>query len=95
MAPARPSLRHCESRLLAIYILYLLFRFAHFLLEVPTVRMIENALCHQHVESSSVPSVPAAAAFDESMCKGAAVQDKLANILGWKLSLDALPGIAH
>jgi hypothetical protein len=68
---------------------YFLFRFAYYLLEVPTVGMIEYAVCHQqldHVNSMST-------ALDEAACRTPPVQEQVARIVGWKMSFDAVPGV--
>ncbi|SMQ53072.1 unnamed protein product [Zymoseptoria tritici ST99CH_3D7] len=64
--------------------MFLLFRFAHFLLEVPTVRMIEHAICHERIQSVDP---------DESACKTALIQRQVSNVLGWKICCDAIPGV--
>ena len=74
------------------YILYLLFRFAHFLLEVPTVRMIEHAVCHQQLNRVGLDAASMLPELNEKACKTAAVQEQVARIVGWKMSFDAAPG---
>ena len=75
------------------YILCLLFRFAQFLLEVPTVRMIEYAVCYQQLNHVGLGAAPIAPDdLNEKACKVAVVQEQVARIIGWKLSFDAAPG---
>ena len=75
-----------------LYVQYLLFRFAHFLLEVPTVRMIENAVCHQQLDHVRLELFSKLTEPDEMVCKTALVQDQVARIVGWKMAFDAVPG---
>ncbi|KAJ4292766.1 hypothetical protein N0V90_009429 [Kalmusia sp. IMI 367209] len=74
--------------------LYLLFRFAHFLVEVPTVRMIEYAVCRQQMSGidSLTKTIRLMAELDEKACKSATVQEAVAHVVGWKISFDAAPG---
>ena len=74
------------------YSVYLLYRFAHFLLEVPTVRMIELSICYRHFQSVRPNATLVVSGFDEMDCKTAVIQQQVALIVGWKLSFDALPG---
>ena len=75
------------SPFFVLYSLYLLFRFAQFLLEVPTVRMIEYAVCHQRLNGVALFGL------DEAACKASNIQEEVARIVGWKLSFDAIPGM--
>ena len=56
------------------YFLYFLYRCAHFLLDVPTVRMIEYTACHQQLDyvQSSAFSMPTD--LYEAVCKKPAMQ---------------------
>jgi len=82
-----------KSRLWILYILYLLFRFAHFLLEVPTMRMIEYAACHQQHHRLGSDAISMLAELDEAACKTATVQEQVTRVVGWKMSFDAIPGV--
>lgn len=75
------------SHLWVPYILYLLFRFAQYISEVPTVRMIEYAACHRLSDRAMIGAV-----LDESDCKTTAIQDTISWVMGWKMSFDAAPG---
>lgn len=67
------------------FALYTLFHFTVTLLEVPTVRLFEHATCVRHFKDRGV---------DEAECKSAGIQNTLASIVGWKLTLDACAGRA-
>lgn len=76
-----------------LYILYCLFRFAQLLTEVPTVRMIEHAVCHQQLDRMGLDMASLVPGLDEKACKVANVQEQVARIVGWRLSFDAVPGV--
>ena len=82
-----------QSPLWIPYILNLLFRFAHFLLEVPTVRMIEYAICHRHVDEAKLEATAIVLKVNDASCKTAAIQGQVASTVGWKMSFDAIPGV--
>jgi MFS family permease len=65
------------------FLLYTLFAFVTILLEVPTVRLFENAICNRYHGKAT----------EETMCKTATIQRKLAYVVGWKTSLDSLAGL--
>ena len=73
------------------FILYNALSFATLLLEVPLVRLFERSICNRHYQrSDTAPDV--GGDVDESRCKVAAVQDKLATMVGWQLAFGALAG---
>ena len=65
------------------YFLYLLFRFAHSLLEVSTVRMIEFAVCHEQSHDTSP--------LYKSDCNTVVVHEELARAFEWEMCFDAVP----
>ncbi|KEY64049.1 Sat21 [Stachybotrys chartarum IBT 7711] len=75
-----------NTHLVLPFILYLLFRLSHFLLEVPTVRMIELAACHQHLRLDHGP-------LNEAACKTPPVQEHVSLVVGWKMTFDSIPGL--
>ncbi|UPK93467.1 hypothetical protein LCI18_004402 [Fusarium solani-melongenae] len=75
------------------FLLYLLFRFAYFLVEVPTVRMVEHATCHQQLDGRELGLVSLLTDFDEERCKTVPVQQQVSSIIGWKMCFDAVPGL--
>lgn len=81
--------------LYALYALYGLFRFAQFLLEVPTVQMVEVAACHQFLNRKNdvIGTVFEMAKIPDSACKAVPVQEQISRVIGWKMSFDAIPGM--
>ena len=79
------------SPIVGAFILYNVLSFATLLLEVPLVRLFERSICNRHYQGSdTIPDV--GGDVDESLCKVAAVQDKLATVVGWQLAFGALAG---
>lgn len=80
------SSRRHHLRLLycCIFILKLCVQFSSALLELPLVRLIERAVCRSYLDIN-------ADEIDERPCKVPSVQDKVAFILGYKSTFDALP----
>jgi hypothetical protein len=74
------------SRSLIPFALYILSAFATLLLEVPIVRLTEQAICNRHFQDLGARDI------EEVACKISEIQDLLAKIVGWKMSFDALPG---
>ena len=82
-----------RSLLVSTFILYFCVTFAIQLLEVPIVRLFENAICDRYYRSVESASFHIHSDIDEKACKISGVQDELAKLVGWKVSFDALPGI--
>src|SRR5881392_948541 len=76
------------------FALYFLVSFAIQLVEVPTVRLLESAICNRYYRSIGNATVSIFNDVDESSCKISVVQGQLANVVGWKMSFDAIPGIS-
>lgn len=75
------------------FALYILVSFATQLLEIPQLRLFENALCNRYYRSIHDDSLSVVINdMDESMCKSPMVQDQLNDLVGWKMSFDAIPG---
>lgn len=68
------------------FALYTLFNFTSMLLEVPTLRLFEHAICVRSNQRLEV---------DEAECKPAGIQNMLSLVVGWKLTLDACAGEVH
>jgi hypothetical protein len=79
-------------RLVGLFVLYFGFILTGALVEVPLVRLVEQAICNQHFHAASL-SPPHR--IDESDCKIPDVQSVLVYVIGWKLSFDAMPGNRH
>ena len=75
------------------FALYISVSFATQLIEVPLLRLFENAICNRHYRFISDNSLSISTHVDELLCKIPAVQDQLSNVVGWKICFDAIPGI--
>lgn len=74
------------------FILYFLVTFAIQLIEVPTVRLFETAICDRYYRSVENTSRYILGDIDETSCKVPVVQNELTKVVGWKVSFDAIPG---
>jgi hypothetical protein len=81
------------SSLTAAYTLCNLLSFATLILEVPTVRLFEKAVCNRYYRSHHQPGQFLPSDVTKSQCKVGPVQDTLANIIGWQLSFNAMAGL--
>ncbi|GAW23526.1 hypothetical protein ANO14919_130860 [Xylariales sp. No.14919] len=82
-----------SSSIWLLYLLYFSFRFAHFLLEVPTIRMIEYAACNRELDLAPHVSSYTRGGPNDGRCNIPSVQTQISTITGWKLSFDALAGL--
>jgi hypothetical protein len=82
-----------DSPFIVPLILACLITFGIDLLAVPTVRLIERSVCIRYYATDLVGKAVAPDEPLESACKISEVQGQLAFIMGWKRSLDAIPGI--
>ena len=82
-----------KSPLILPFALYLSVSFATQLLEIPLLRLFENALCNRHYRFMGDDSLSLYNNVDEILCKVSAVQDQLSDLVGWKICFDAIPGI--
>lgn len=71
---------------LLLFALYFLVSFATQLLEIPLIRLFENAICKRHYAQFFLNDI------DEVLCKIPTVQDQLNDVIGWKMCFDAIPG---
>lgn len=81
-----------NSSIWVLYLLYFSFRFAHFLLEVPTIKMIEYAACNRELNPAPYAGTYTGSGLDDGRCNVTSVQTQISTITGWKLSFDALAG---
>ena len=78
--------------LICTFCLQFCFYFAKHMVEVPSIKLFEQAICnryynrHEELAFSSGP-------IDEHLCKIAPVQNELANLVGLKFTFDALPAL--
>lgn len=78
--------------LLCTFALYFLASFAKHIIEVPFIALLEQTICTQYYRHHGNPTVHETQEFAGRLCKVVSVQDKLANVVGWKLFFDAAPG---
>lgn len=78
------------------YICIVLIKLTHgfhvYLLELPLVRLVERAICQDYYKG--LPLGPDWHHVDESLCKLPQIQIKVAYILGFRISFNAVPGTA-
>ena len=83
------------SPVVLAFVLYNLLSFATLLLEAPLVRLFEKSICNRYYrEHPRNPNV-AFQDVDESLCKGAPIQNLLATVVEWELSFSAVPGLLN
>ena len=61
--------------------------FAKHMVEVPTIKLFEQAICNRYYSGQSIPNI------DEGLCKIPTIQIELATLTGLKFTFDALPGL--
>ena len=69
--------------------------FAKHMVEVPTIKLFEQAICNRYYRSHSSHEVLVIAGgqlVEERYCKIAPIQNELAALVGLKFTFDALPG---
>ena len=81
-----------RSPLFLVFLIYALTTFGINLLEVPTVRLFENALCTRYYIRQNNATEIIQGKIVESWCKIPSIQDNLGLLRGWRMSLDAIPG---
>lgn len=67
--------------------------FAKHMVEVPTIKLFEQAICNQYYSDQSIHLRIATSDIDEGLCKVPAIQNELAALTGLKFTFDALPGL--
>lgn len=67
--------------------------FAKHMVEVPTIKLFEQAICNRYYSQQSIHPSLAAPDIDEGLCKIPAIQNELAALTGLKFTFDALPGL--
>lgn len=93
LAAWKEFLLHDETPiLLCTFALYILASFAKHVIEVPSIALFEQTICTQYYRQHGNAAAYDTEEFAGSLCKVVPVQDKLATVVGWKLSFDAVPG---
>jgi hypothetical protein len=87
-APRRPSHNTNRQFYLSIATLMTCRTLYQFMAELPLVRLFERAICQAHYSPLPSPDHK----VEESQCKVAAIQDRLAFVMGLKITFDAIPG---
>lgn len=64
-----------------------------FLSEAPKTRVFEANLCLSYYQEHDPSMITHDGTVPEDLCKGDAIQQKLAMIFGWQDTFDAIPGI--
>lgn len=67
--------------------------FAKHMVEVPTIKLFEQAICNRYYSDQSIHLRTNAPDIDEGLCKIPAIQNELASLTGLKFTFDALPGL--
>ncbi|KAF2261848.1 MFS general substrate transporter [Lojkania enalia] len=75
-------------KLLYVFFLIVFLELEESVQRAPTIRILENAVCQQHYRTH-----PISHGIEESMCKTAQIQSKLAHVRGILSFFDALPVI--
>lgn len=78
--------------LLCTFTQYFLASFAKHVVEVPFIALLERTICRQYYRSRGDGALRDAQEISGNLCKAVPVQNKLAYVVGWKFSFDALPG---
>ena len=76
--------------LVIIFSLHFLINFTWYFLEVPLVRLFEYAVCERYYRSQAQDIILDLGAVDEGLCKVELIQDKVAILVGGKISLEAM-----
>jgi hypothetical protein len=90
----RRGLRNTNSRhiLLCVFALIVLNQFCWYLLEVPTVSLVEMVICERYYENNGhAVDLQSNGGVGERLCKIPAIQSELAKIVGLKPMFDAIP----
>ena len=66
--------------------------FSKHIIEVPIIKLFEQAICDRYYAASRGGLYAATQPVKEGLCKIPAVQNELADLVGWKFTFDALPG---
>lgn len=78
--------------LICTYALQFCTYFAKHMVEVPTIKLFEQAICNRYYRGQSVHA-PATPDIHEGLCKIPAVQIELATLTGLKFTFDGLPAL--
>lgn len=71
-------------------IVIFLYTFNYYLLVIPTQQLYENAICREYYKDRVWTTLQNP---NENRCKVPQIRSRLATLLGWKMSFDAVPGL--
>ena len=74
-------------------LLYFLVKMYDMVLVAPLTALFEQALCRAYHKMHDPSLIAPGGSVHESLCKLDEIQAELANIRGWMLAFDALPGM--
>lgn len=93
-------LNECETEretkiVICVLCLQFLISFAKHIVEVPTIRLFEIAICNRYYHTHGLISqiLLLTTQIDEKKCKTPQIQNDLAFLVGWRFAFDALPGL--
>ena len=79
--------------LICTFCLQFCFYFAKHMVEVPSIKLFEQAICNRYYDHESELVTTAGHPIDETLCKIPPIQNELATLTGFKFTFDALPGL--
>jgi hypothetical protein len=82
-----PTMQHHHVQIVALFATFAAFCFSVALLEIPIIRLVEQAICNKHFRSVSGQPPP----LDEKACKIPEIQQRLGHLMGVKIAVDAIP----
>lgn len=81
--------------LFCTFLLYFLTSFSRHIVEVPTIRLLELAACHQYYAHIGGAAGDHQSGVHGRLCNLPAVQNELSTLTGWKVGLDAVYAFLH
>ena len=81
--------------IICVLCLQFLISFAKHVIEVPTIRLFEIAICNRYYHDRNRIEKPVypTTHIDEKKCKIPQIQNDLAFLVGWRFAFDAVPGL--
>ena len=78
--------------LFCVFLLMFTEKFISALIELPTIRLFEAAVCREYYQVHTVSNTDDNTQYS---CNIASIQDDVAMLIGIKAALDTMPGTAH
>lgn len=79
--------------LICTFCLQFCFYFAKHMVEVPSIKLFEQAICNRYYNRQKELTFMSGQPIDENLCKIPPIQDELATLVGLKFTFDALPAL--